>query len=183
MPRRREFDEETVLDALQDVFWEHGYEGASYVDIMKATGLQKGSLYAAFGDKRALYYKAIERYDQTNVRDGVTMLRDQTLSGQERIDALMQSLVDAAETRHGRWGCLLCNAAIDQAPFDPQTETMVTASMARIKDGISEALTDTGAADTSELIWTAYFGARVVIKSGGSQKLLTTIKNQVMALL
>ena len=67
MARKREFDEEEVLEALCDVFWEHGYDGTSYSQIMAATGLQKGSLYAAFGDKKALYLKAIGRYDQQAV--------------------------------------------------------------------------------------------------------------------
>jgi len=98
MARPREFDTDKVLDALQDVFWERGYEGTSYAHITAATGLRKGSLYSAF---------------QT---------------GAERIDALMQSLVDAAETKRGRWGCLLCNAAVDQAPFDPDTEAAVLKS-------------------------------------------------------
>ena len=62
MARQREFDEDKVLDALRDVFWEHGYDGTSYSNIMAATGLQKGSLYAAYGDKRALYQKALSRY-------------------------------------------------------------------------------------------------------------------------
>ena len=183
MARQREFDEDKVLDALQDVFWEHGYEGTSYADIMKATGLQKGSLYAAFGDKRSLYYQAIGRYDQTNVRDGVAMLRDAALPGKDRIALLMQSLVDAAQTQRGRWGCLLCNAAIDQAPFDPKTEEIVSASMNRIKKGIKFALKGTKGETMSELIWTAYFGGRVVIKSRGSKATLRAIKSQTLKLL
>ena len=74
MARPREFDSDVVLTALRDVFWEHGYEGTSYANITAATGLQKGSLYAAYGDKRSLYLEAIGRYDQENVSDGVAML-------------------------------------------------------------------------------------------------------------
>jgi len=183
MPRQREFDEAKVLEALRDVFWELGYDGTSYSDIMKATGLQKGSLYAAFGDKRALYHKAIGHYDQTNVREGVAMLNDESLSGKDRINLLLGSLVEAAETRRGRWRCLLCNAAIDQSPFDEGTEDLVAKSMKRIKDGISKALQDDNAKDISELIWTTYFGGRVVIKSGGTKQVLKRIKDQIMELL
>ena len=76
MARPREFDQEKVLDALRDVFWQHGYEGTSYADIMQATGLQKGSLYAAYGDKRALYLQALARYDAGEVRAAINMLCD-----------------------------------------------------------------------------------------------------------
>ncbi len=183
MARPREFDNDKVLEALRDVFWEHGYEGTSYANIMAATGLQKGSLYSAFGDKRSLYIKALARYDTSNVSEGVAMLSNDNLTGIERIDALMQSLVDAAETKRGRWGCLLCNAAVDQAPFDKQTETAVQKSMARMKTGIAKALKDTKAADKVELIWTLYFGGRVIIKSGGTKTDLTTLKAQTLSLL
>ncbi|WP_371397167.1 TetR/AcrR family transcriptional regulator [Fretibacter rubidus] len=183
MARPREFDNDYVLDALRDVFWQHGYEGTSYADIMAATGLKKGSLYAAFGDKRALYDLAIARYDDGYVSDGVAMLRNEAVSGADRIAALFDSLIDAAETKRGRWGCLLCNAAIDQAPFEKDVEKSVAASMDRIKQAIAAALADTAAHDKVDLVWTTYFGARVVIKSGGSKAVLAALRNQVMALL
>lgn len=183
MARPREFDNDTVLTALCDVFWEHGYEGTSYANIMAATGLQKGSLYAAFGDKRSLYLEALAHYDKWNVDSSMKMLSNEKLTGAKRIEALMQSLVDAAETKRGRWGCLLCNAAVDQAPFDKQTETAVQKSMARMKTGIARALEDTRAADKAELMWTLYFGGRVIIKSGGDKAVLTSIKTQALSLL
>ncbi|MEP3889192.1 MAG: TetR/AcrR family transcriptional regulator [Hellea sp.] len=183
MARPREFDNDKVLDALRDVFWEHGYEGTSYSQIMAATGLQKGSLYSAFGDKRSLYLEALARYDTGNVSSGVAMLRNEDLSGPDRISALMQGLVDAAETRRGRWGCLLCNAAIDQAPFNKPTEKVVLQSMNRIKEAIAKALEGTDAADKVELIWTLYFGGRIIIKSGGSKATLKAVKGQTLSLL
>ena len=181
MARKREFDEEKVLDALQDVFWEHGYDGTSYAQIMAATGLQKGSLYAAFGDKRALYQKAIARYDKGQVSDGVAMLRDISMSGKDRIAMLFQSLIDAAQTRRGRWGCMLCNAATDQAPFDPDTETNVKQSMARLKAGIALALEDTDKPDLSEWIWAAYFGGQVLVKAGTDKATLKGLQTQILA--
>lgn len=183
MARPREFDSDKVLTALRDVFWEHGYEGTSYANIMAATGLQKGSLYAAYGDKRALYLEALGRYNQENVSDSVAMLSSANLSGQERIATLMQKLVDAAETERGRWGCLLCNAAVDQAPVDKPTEIAVQKSMERMKRAIAKALKDTPAADKVELVWALYFGGRVIIKSGGSKTTLMTLKAQVLSLL
>lgn len=183
MARPREFDDDTVMDALRDVFWKNGYEGTSYADIMAATGLKKGSLYAAFGDKRALYLLALARYDNQEVASGVAMLRDETLLGKSRIQALFNSLIDAAETRQGRWGCLLCNAAVDQAPFDEAVEKSVIASMDRMKQALAAALHGTAAEDQTELIWTTYFGARVIIKSGGSKTMLKAICDQVMGLL
>ncbi len=183
MARHREFDSDTVLTALRDVFWEYGYEGTSYADIMDATGLKKGSLYAAFGNKRSLYIEALGHYNKINVSDGVRLLSNEALTGAERIEALMQILVDAAETKRGRWGCLLCNAAVDQAPSNKQTEAVVRESMQRMKMGIAQALNGTRAEDKVELIWALYFGGRVIVKSGENKAGLIKLKEQVSSLL
>lgn len=177
MARPREFDQDKVLKALKDVFWENGYEGTSYPDIIKATGLQKGSLYAAFGDKRSLYQHALAKYDADEVSAGIKMLRDESLLGKKRLKMLMQSVVDAAGTKQGRWGCLLCNAAIDQAPFDTDVEERVTASMVRLQDAIESALKELpnyarapkARRSKATALLSGYFGLRVFLKAGMSK--------------
>lgn len=62
MGRHREFDVDKALDAALDVFWRKGYEGASYTDLTQATGVERPGLYAAFGNKEALFRLALERY-------------------------------------------------------------------------------------------------------------------------
>ena len=183
MARPRMFDEAKVKHALRDVFWEHGYDGASYSDIMSATGLNKGSLYASFGDKRALYQHAISDYDREFVSPGVATLRNNNLTPKDRIGAIFTSLVDAAQTPQGRWGCLLCNAAIDQAPFDADVEETVAKSLTRLRKAIKYCVKDTAAEDKAELIWTSYFGGHVMVKAGYSKTVLKTTRAQVLSLL
>lgn len=62
MGRHRAFDVEHALDAALCVFWRKGYEGASYTDLTQATGVERPALYSAFGNKEALFLKALERY-------------------------------------------------------------------------------------------------------------------------
>ena len=62
MARRREFDVDEALDAVLCVFWRKGYEGASYTDLTKAAGVERPALYSAFGNKEALFRKALARY-------------------------------------------------------------------------------------------------------------------------
>src|ERR1051326_7706866 len=60
--RPREFDTEKALDAALGVFWRKGYEGASLPDLTRAMGINRPSLYAAFGNKEELFRRAVDRY-------------------------------------------------------------------------------------------------------------------------
>src|SRR6202795_3561961 len=60
--RPRSFDIDRALDRALQVFWRKGYEGASLSDLTKAVGVNRPSLYAAFGDKEALFRKVLGRY-------------------------------------------------------------------------------------------------------------------------
>src|SRR6202162_4156030 len=62
MGRPRSFDTDRALDRALQVFWRKGYEGATLADLTKAVGVNRPSLYAAFGDKEALFRKALDRY-------------------------------------------------------------------------------------------------------------------------
>ena len=62
MGRHREFDVDEALDAALRVFWSKGYEGASYTDLTQATGVERPGLYSAFGNKEALFRRALDRY-------------------------------------------------------------------------------------------------------------------------
>ena len=70
MPRPRTFDESDVIAAARDEFWSRGYGATSVEDLTAATGLGKGSLYGAFGDKHALFIRALDDYITTAL-DGV----------------------------------------------------------------------------------------------------------------
>ncbi len=183
MARPRQFDEAEVKVALRNVFWQHGYDGTSYADIIAATGLNKGSLYASFGDKRALYQHAIASYDREFISGAVKMMRNENLSPEDRLKTLFKSLISAAQTPQGRWGCLLCNAAVEQSSVNEDVETSVSEALSRLRSAIKFCVKDTRAAERVELIWTAYFGGHVMVKAGYSKAVLRAHQKQVLSLL
>ena len=66
--RPRSFDIDAALDCAVEVFWKNGYEGADLSVLTEAMGINRPSLYVAYGDKRALFFKAVERYYRTVAR-------------------------------------------------------------------------------------------------------------------
>jgi AcrR family transcriptional regulator len=62
--RPRTFDAEQALDRALNVFWRKGFEGTSLPDLTEAMGINRPSLYAAFGNKESLFRKAVDRYEQ-----------------------------------------------------------------------------------------------------------------------
>ena len=60
--RKRQFDEDTVLERATEVFWRRGFAATSVDDLVHATGLGRGSLYGAFGNKEALFIRVVDHY-------------------------------------------------------------------------------------------------------------------------
>ncbi len=121
--RPRGFDEEQALEAAMDAFWEKGYEATSFADLCAATGLHKGSLYQAFGDKHTLFLKALQHYADREFRE-TAAVAFQHESPLRCIRAVVQNV--CSHTIEGR-GCLMINSVVELAPHDPAVEKAVQA--------------------------------------------------------
>jgi TetR/AcrR family transcriptional repressor of nem operon len=131
MARPREFDADTVLESATRVFWTKGFENTSLDDLCEATGLNRSSLYAAFGAKRDLYLSALARYEDGSVARIAAALRDGPIQeGMKRfLDALIDSIVDGP----GRRGCFIGNCAAEMARLDRGAAARVRRSIDRIE--------------------------------------------------
>ncbi|MBX9749612.1 MAG: TetR/AcrR family transcriptional regulator [Roseococcus sp.] len=103
--RPREFDEAEVLDAALQLFWAQGYERTGIADVVAATGVLRGSLYAAFGDKRGLFLAALARYRARWTASLAALETGPALPG---LRAMLLHLAGASHEAGGR-GCLIGN--------------------------------------------------------------------------
>ncbi len=102
--RPRAFSEPDALDAAMRVFWEKGYEGASLDDLTQAMGINRSSLYATFGDKEALFQKAVARYREGPMGFFHDALQRPTARGV--IEALLRGTVKFLANPSHPKGCL-----------------------------------------------------------------------------
>lgn len=119
MARPRSFDETQVLNAVRDQFWDTGYAATSLEDLMRVSGLGKGSLYAAFGDKRQLFLRVLRGYTENNHEN----LRRALVAYSRAIDALrmfLEAPIDGGIESGARRGCLLANSTCELSNADPE---------------------------------------------------------------
>lgn len=118
MGRPREFDEDEVLSAALETFLERGFESTSVEDLTRRTGLQKGSLYGAFGDKRQLFRTALARYQDRALGEMRAALEAGT-SPRTSLEEFFAAVVKRSSERKAR-GCLCVNTTVELAPHDEE---------------------------------------------------------------
>lgn len=125
MARPRKFAEGDVVAAARDEFWTRGYAATSVDDLSAATGLGKGSLYGAFGDKHGLYLMALDDYIASSLEGVRAQLRDPALGAYDRLVRHIRGQVKAIAADKSRRGCMMAKGAAELAGFDETVETRV----------------------------------------------------------
>ncbi|MED1793694.1 TetR/AcrR family transcriptional regulator [Brevibacillus nitrificans] len=124
MVRLREFDEDTVLDAAMQLFWEKGYEATSLSDLTARMGIQKPSLYAAFGDKKQLFEAALRKYTQSHASLVRSKLRGHS-SVKEAFRSFFESVVNETyDEKNRNRGCFCINTIVELASHDEKYEIL-----------------------------------------------------------
>ncbi len=122
MGRPREFDTEKALDEAMEVFWRHGYEGATIAELTGAMGINPPSLYAAFGSKEGLLKAALERYAKKRAEFMAEALALPT--ARAVVERVLLKLADMQTDPENPPGCLLvagglaCGAGAENVPFE-----------------------------------------------------------------
>jgi AcrR family transcriptional regulator len=137
--RPREYDPETALQRAKDAFWNGGFSGTSLDELSESTGMNRPSLYAAFGDKQALYLKTLEDY-----RDNRLRLIEQVFSPgrpvREAMRAFTRGMVEFfLSGDRGARGCYLVSTAATEAVEIPAVREILEGSMRELDQGFRAA--------------------------------------------
>ncbi|MFD0679302.1 MULTISPECIES: TetR/AcrR family transcriptional regulator [unclassified Paenibacillus] len=123
MVRLREFDEEKALDAAMQLFWEKGFEATSLSDLTSKMGIQRPSIYSAFGDKKELFEAALRKYTQFHAAYVRSSLQNHP-SVKEAFRAFFETIVAKEYEKSANRGCFCINTMVELAPHDEKFEIL-----------------------------------------------------------
>lgn len=162
MARPRSFDADAVLDAAQDLFWSRGYQAASLDELTRITGVNKPSLYAAFGDKPQLFRTVLDRYHARLL--GLTRrVLTREGSGREAVRRWLLGYLSFCSGETGARGCLSVNTSLEAAVLDPAVGESVGDFQRQTEDLLREALERAVAGGELPAGFDAGAAARVVL--------------------
>ena len=192
MARLKEFDEDRAIDLAVDCFWAHGYEATSVRDLAEAMGIGGASLYNAYGDKRELFVRALERYANRSMRERVARIESRH-GPKAAIGAFLAEIIDRSVKDRDCKGCLLVNSALDVAPHDAEIGKLVAGyldeiraffrrslEMARKSGEVSKRLDPEA---VSAHLLGVLLGIRVLARTGAKRKLLESVAQPALDLL
>lgn len=136
--RPRSFNDEHVVTGAKELFWRRGYAATSLRELRDELGVLPGSLYGAFGDKHALFLRALQRYADDTRASAASILADGPVL--PRLGELLGSVLDAARTAAGR-GCMLGNTATELLPHDQAAGSVVRGAFRVLENALTHALT------------------------------------------
>lgn len=189
MGRHREFDVEKVLDATLCVFWRKGYEGTSYADLTEAAGVERPALYSAFGNKEALFRRALDRYSERYLDYLPEALKLPT--SREVAAHILYNAVDLNTRFPNHTGCLGINGAVagsDEA--EPVRQALIdfrAAGQAQIHERFERAKVEGDLPETANTEALAAFvlamthGMAVQAKAGFSRDMLNAVADQALS--
>jgi TetR/AcrR family transcriptional regulator, transcriptional repressor for nem operon len=140
--RPKDFVTDEVLDRAGELFWRSGYQATSIPELEIATGLGRGSIYNAFGDKEGLYLAALDRYQRKFGAPPAAQLDHDNVG--EGIRRMFDAIIDRMGCEDVPDGCLMINATVECDGSSNRIETVVAESIvnteARLKAEIDRAV-------------------------------------------
>lgn len=192
MVRPREFDEQQALEAAMHLFWEKGFEATSISDLTARMGIQRPSIYSAFGDKKELFEAALRKYTQLHAANARARLH-KPKSVKEAFRSFFEDVVKAEYEGGPNRGCFCINTMVELAPHDAKFEVLTREHQmylsaifqATIERGIrsGELRLETNAIALAQTLVVSLIGLTVMMKSRPDRSFINNTVEVTLALL
>jgi TetR/AcrR family transcriptional repressor of nem operon len=192
MARPRAFDNEKALDAAIECFWRRGLEATSVRDLATEMGINGPSLYNAFGDKRTLFTKALDRYAERWMRERIERSESEA-SPKSAIRHFLVELIERSIHDRQRRGCLIVNSALEVSPHDIELREVIASYLREIEmffrrclergQQAGEIEPDIDPRETAGHFLGIVLGIRVAARSRPERALLESMARPALALL
>jgi len=193
MARPKEFNPDEALEKAMHVFWHKGYEATSMEDLLTAMDLNRGSLYATFGDKRELFIKAMELYcNEGGVGSRFSILH-QPGPALPLIRRFIDAILDFALSDPLRRGCLITNTVMELAPHEKGIGKTLSGRFQMLENAFFKLLTrakregelanDKDPRALARVLVTMMQGTIVMIKAGTPADVVRQTANTALSIL
>lgn len=189
MARTKTFEPEAALDSAMRLFWERGYEATSIDDLVRATGVNRASLYGTFGGKHALFLRALERYTGVGLFSTLDPT-DETAPVRETLQALFDRLIARCLDGRGA-GCLVTNTICEFGARDPEVLARARSALARMENALDllvrrgqatgEIESDAAPREIARFLLNAMQGLQVLAKINHDERALHQIAARTLA--
>jgi TetR/AcrR family transcriptional repressor of nem operon len=192
MARTKDFDEDEVLSKAMNLFWLKGYNGTSMQDLVDGLGISRSSLYDTYGDKHALFLKALDNYRELAAK-GLAKIGREAGSAKDAIRLVLEQSINDLVKDKDHKGCFLVNAAVEMAPHDKEVNGMLCQNDKYMEEYFYETIQKGQAngeiSNTQDARLLAQFiinsikGIRVTAKSVNDKKVFKDIINLTLSVL
>jgi TetR/AcrR family transcriptional regulator, transcriptional repressor for nem operon len=192
MARSKDFDEEEVLKKAVCTFWHKGYNATSMQDLVDALGISRSSMYDTYGDKHALYIKALEMYLNMG-GNHMCDLANSPAPAKQAIRQMLEYTANALLNDDQQKGCFMVNAEVEVAPHDTEVRDIVCKSEQRIEESFFIAIekgqqngqitSKQDARALARFLFNAVKGIQVLAKSTNDKSFFDDIINTTMLVL
>lgn len=180
------------MDLARARFWDLGYAATSIDELSRVTGLGKGSLYSTFGDKHALFVRALEMYCAAALERVTAQLQQTGVPAFERLSGHVRSIAAGAAADTGRRGCMMARFSAELGGRDADVDRIVGDTLRRwhgeLLDCVIEAQADGAVAPEADphavatMLLVQVRGFESLYKAGVAQDQLVAAAEQALAL-
>ena len=190
MARKKEFNEEALLDKAVNLFWRKGYHATSAQDLVDELGISRSSLYDTYTDKRTLFKESLKQYQLCNTNALLKMV-DESKDAEQTVHQIFQNILKESTADETHKGCFMVNTAVEFSGQDKEIEELVNQNNKSVEDALA-LLVRKGQADGqfstkktprafARFLFTSISGLLVAARSGSDRRVLSDIVEVVLA--